>query len=256
MAAENTPADPHAASVSISVIIPALNEVQRLPPYLASIRVCLDAQYAGNYEVIVVDDGSTDGTGDMLRSMAAECPQLRVLRHTANQGKGAAVRTGMLEGRGELLLFADADGATPIEEQRRLRQAIQNGADVAIGSRMSDAEDVTRQRTWFRGLVGSVFARVARGVLRLPVRDTQCGFKMFRRDCGYRIFELAQEKRFLFDLELLVLAHELGYRITEVPVNWSDVPGSRLNMLRESRRILAGLWRLRRRAIKLHRACS
>ena len=142
-----------------------------------------------------------------------------------HQGKGRAVREGMLAARGELLLFADADGATPIEESDRLRTAIEQGADIAVGSRLLSGSGIERQRSWSRGVMGRTFSVVTNVVLRLPVQDTQCGFKMFRREVGKRLFGMSRENGFLFDLELLLLAESQGYRIAEVPVNWSEQPG-------------------------------
>jgi dolichyl-phosphate beta-glucosyltransferase len=157
----------------------------------------------------------------------------------------------MLAGQGQLLLFADADGATPIEEEARLRAALASGADIAIGSRFVGDSQVVRQRTWARGVIGHAFACLARAVVGVPLRDTQCGFKMFPQAVARKLFQLAEEQGYLLDIELLILASHLGYRVAEVPINWSDVPGSRLSMSRESPRILKGLWRLRRRATRL-----
>jgi len=231
----------------LSLIIPAYNEAQRLPSFLARVRVYLDERYSGSYEVIVVDDGSRDGLADVLGRLRADWPELAAIEHPANRGKGAAVRTGMLAARGKRLLFADADGATPIDEESRLAEAISAGADVAIGSRLVAGPDVTRQRTWTRGLAGRLFARAARRWLRVSVRDSQCGFKMFRGEAGRTLFARSQESGYLFDLELLVLADRLGYRVVEVPINWADVPGGHLSLGRELGRTLVGLWRLRRR---------
>jgi len=233
--------------IALSVILPAYNESRRLPPYLASVRRYLDDRYPGDYEAIVVDDGSRDGLSEVLAPVAADWPELVVMGHRVNRGKGAAVRTGMLAARGRLLLFADADGATPIDQEARLSEAIQAGADVAIGSRLIVGEDVARRRTVARAWVGRLFAGVARWWLRVSVRDTQCGFKMFRREIGRELFSLGRESGYLFDLELLVLAERLGYRVAEVPINWADVPGGHLSPARELGRILFGLWRLRRR---------
>lgn len=237
--------------IAFSLVIPAYNEARRLPPFLSTVRSHCSREFADRYEVIVVDDGSTDGLADEVERLSRGFPQLVCLRHAANRGKGAAVRTGMLAAKGSLLLFADADGAAPIEEERRLRAAIEAGADVAIGSRRVAGQGMVRRRTWGRRAIGSAFAQVARAALRLPVRDTQCGFKMFRREAGKRLFELGQENGYLFDLELLILARHLGYPVAEVPIHWSDVPGSRLRLSRELWRIAAGLWRLRRRLITL-----
>jgi dolichyl-phosphate beta-glucosyltransferase len=154
----------------------------------------------------------------------------------------------MLAAAGELRLFADADGATPIAEEGRLRAAIEAGADVAVASRAIPAADVTRRRDRFRGLIGWSFTAFVRCLLPAPVRDTQCGFKMFRRAAAERLFAISQESGYVFDLELLILAQQLGYRVAEVGVNWSEMPGSKLHMTREWRKILAGVWRIRRRA--------
>ncbi len=197
--------------------------------------------------MLVVDDGSSDGTQEFVGQVAAQWPALRVIRHTQNQGKGAAVRTGMLAAAGEIRLFADADGATPIGEEARLRAAIAAGADVVVASRRVEASGVTRHRNAFRGLVGWSFTTVVHCLLPTPVRDTQCGFKMFRRGAAERLFAMSQENGYVFDLELLVLAQQLGYRVAEVGVSWSEMPGSKLNMAREWRKILAGIWRVRRR---------
>lgn len=233
--------------VSLSLILPAYNEAKRLPPYLASIRSYLARRYGDRCEVIVVDDGSTDGLIPLLEREAADWPQLRWLRHPENEGKGAAVRTGVLAARGEIVLFADADGATPIDEECRLAAAIQAGADLAIGSRLLEAEGARRSRNWLRGLAGRVFATLARRLLGLSVRDTQCGFKMFRADAARQLFSLAREPRYLFDLEILALASRLGLRCVEVPINWREVPGGHFRLGRELPRVLRDLWRLRRR---------
>ncbi len=234
-------------AVTLSIIIPAYNEAHRLPPYLDVIRPYVRRRYGDAYEVIVVDDGSIDGLADVLAPIADGWPQLTVMRHPANRGKGAAVRSGMLAAAGETLLFADADGATPIDQEAGLRQAISDGADVAIGSRLVDGNGVSRRRSWHRGLAGRLFAAMARWLLGISVRDTQCGFKMFRREPGRELFSRSQETGYLFDLELLVLADRCDYRIAEVPVNWSDIPGGHLSLTRHLFKILVGLWRVRRR---------
>lgn len=234
-------------SLTFSLIIPAYNEADRLPPYLDQVRAHLTSLFPDSHEVIVVDDGSTDGTREHVAGMSAGWPALQLVCHAKNQGKGAAVRTGMLAAHGQVRLFADADGATPIREETRLRAAIQDGADVAVASRRLHAPDVARQRARFRGLVGWSFTAFAHCLLPTGVRDTQCGFKMFRGEAAERLFAMSQENGYVFDLELLVLARQLGYRVAEVAVNWKEMPGSKLHMAREWRKILAGVWRIRRR---------
>ena len=233
--------------LQLSVILPAFNEAHRLPCFLPSVREHLSENYPGRHEVIIVDDGSRDDTSQVLTPLQAEWCELTVLRHPVNRGKGAAVRTGMLAARGELLLYADADGATPIGEERKLTSAIEAGADVAVGSRLLDEHGVSRRRDWTRGLAGRVFAGCARYWLRVAVRDTQCGFKMFRREAGHSLFAEARETGYVFDLELLVLAQRRGYRVAEVPVNWSEIAGGHMSLARDSAKMFFGLLRLRRR---------
>lgn len=234
-----------------SLVIPAYNEVQRLPPFLSSVRRHLSERFGGEYEVVVVDDGSLDETPGMLQTIAQHWTQLKVIVLPQNRGKGAAVRTGMLAACGDVVLFADADGATPIAEETRLWQAIEAGAQVAVGSRLRAGEEVSCERQWHRALAGRLFAAFAHWMVPVPVRDTQCGFKMFRRDIARHLFSLSQEQGYLFDLELLTLAVRYDYRIVEVPVNWNEIPGSKLSMTREWKNILAGLWRIRKRASNL-----
>ncbi|MGO9114868.1 MAG: dolichyl-phosphate beta-glucosyltransferase [Thermoguttaceae bacterium] len=233
--------------IALSLILPALDEAQRLPSYLQSVRVYLEESFRQPYEVLVVDDGSRDETAAVVQRFAGQWPQLRLLRHAQNAGKGSAVRTGVLAAAGELLLFADADGAAPIEEHARLAAAIAQGADVAIGSRLIADPAIRRSRDWYRGLTGKFFALAARRLLRISVLDTQCGFKMFRAPAGRRLFAALTETRYLFDLELLMLAQRFELRVVEVPIQWQEVPGGHLNPLRELPQIVAGLWRLWRR---------
>ena len=230
----------------LSLVIPAFNEGQRLPPLLHRVRPYLIRTYGTGYEVLVVDDGSWDDLGRRLGPLRAGWPELLCLRHTLNQGKGAAVRTGVLAARGRLILFSDADGATPFEEESHLRRTIEAGADVAVGSRLLPGPSVSRSRTWCRNLTGSAFSRLVRAVSGLPVRDTQCGFKMFRREVGQRLFRLCREPGYLFDIEVLALAWRLGYRIAEVPVRWNEMPGSKVRLLRDGWEMAWGLLRLRR----------
>lgn len=234
-------------SVRLSLVIPAFNEAERLPPYLAEVRRHLAAHYGGRYEVLVVDDGSRDGLAGAVNDLARGWEQLTLLCHPHNRGKGAAVRTGMLAARGEFLLFADADGATPIAEEAKLRRALERGADVAVGSRLVEETGAERSRVWRRRWCGRLFASLARLLLRLPLRDTQCGFKMFRREAGLRLFRGVRERGYLFDLEVLATADRLGYRIAEVPISWQDRPGSKIRLARDGWKMFRGLWKLRRR---------
>ncbi len=233
---------------AISLVLPAYNEAQRLPAYLPSVRNCFDTRYGESYEVIVVDDGSTDQLEHVLAPLASTWPQLALLRLATNCGKGAAVRIGVLSAEGERVLFADADGAAPIDQSDRLCAALDHGADVAIGSRLLPAGDSVRSRPLHRAVVGRMFAYAARRWLGLAVRDPQCGFKMFTRRAARDLFSRSREVGFLFDLELLLLAAERGYRVVEVPISWHEVPGGHFRPMKQLGNILRALWRLRRLA--------
>lgn len=234
----------------LSLVIPAYNEVGRVGAFLADVRDHLDAAYPGRYEVLVVDDGSRDGTADLVRAETDRWPELRLLGHNVNRGKGAAVRTGMLEARGTRLLFADADGATPIAEERRLAAALDGGAAVAVGSRVVPGIGVTRDRNWRRAVGGRVFAWAARAAVGVRVRDTQCGFKMFDGEVGRYLFAAGAETGYLFDLEVLALAAWWGYPVAEVAVNWSERAGSKVRLVRDTARMFGGLPRLRKQVAR------
>jgi dolichyl-phosphate beta-glucosyltransferase len=243
-------------TISLSIVLPAYNEASRLPPFLATVRDYVEENYPGVHEVIVVDDGSQDETGMLLVQMARHWTSLVIISHPANQGKGAAVRTGVLAARGEWILFADADGATPITETARLAKTLRQGADVAVGSRLIAMDGLVRQRSWLRRLAGRGFAALARWWLAIPEQDTQCGFKMFRRHAAQQLFSAGCEAGYLFDLELLALAHHYELRVVEVPVNWREVPGSHLNLTAELTRVLRGLVRIRRRLRRFARRAA
>ena len=233
--------------IAFSLVLPAYNEALRLPRYLSAVRKHLADCYAEHYEVIVVDDGSNDGLAAVFAQFAADWPQLHQVRHAENRGKGMAVRSGVLASQGELVLFADADGATPIEEQAPLAAAIRAGADLAVGSRLLPGAQANCARHWLRGAAGRGFAALARHALRLPIRDPQCGFKMFRGEVGRRLFQLVRESGYLFDLEVLAHAKRLGYKIVELPIHWTEMPGGHFNLAGQIPHVLAGLWQLRRR---------
>lgn len=236
-------------SVEISVIIPAYNEARRLPAYLHTVRAYLEAHYPCRHEVVVVDDGSEDGTAACVTPLARDGGAVRLVRLERNMGKGLALCAGVAEARGDYILITDADGATPIAEEARLRAALAGGADVAVGCRDADARLVRRH--WLRRRLGAAFAWAAARAVRLPVRDTQCGFKMFRREVGRRLFSLSQEPGYLIDVEILLHAQRLGYRVEEVPVMWRDMPGSKVRLLRDGWKMCLGLWRLRRARAEL-----
>jgi dolichyl-phosphate beta-glucosyltransferase len=227
-----------------SVVIPAFNEAQRLPPFLEKVVAYFEGRDEP-YEVIVVDDGSTDGTAEIVG--ARHLTAVRVLRLTANAGKGAAVRAGMLAARGAYRVFADADGATPIEELKRLEPMLVAGADVVIGSRVLADPGVSVTTRPHRVAVGRVFNwLVARAGLH-GIADSQCGFKAFTAPAASRLFEALSTRGFGFDVELLLLARAAGCRIVEVSVNWTDQAGSKVGVLRHGPGMFWQILQARRR---------
>lgn len=240
------------ANPQLSIVIPAFNEAARIGPNLDQIQRYLAVEYPHDAEVLVVDDGSTDGTADLVSNRSAFYPALRLIRLERNQGKGAAVRVGILAARGRRILFADADGATPIEEERRLSDAIASGAAVAAGSRYLDGDGIVRDRNLRRAMASAVFRSAAQLMVGVGIRDTQCGFKMFEADVAKHLFSHVRENGYLFDIEVLALARRSALQIREVAVNWSEKAGSKVRLVRDSLRMFAGLWRLRRRLARLH----
>jgi len=210
----------------VSVVIPAYNEERRLPATLTSIYEYF-AQQPFPVEVIVVDDGSADRTCEVCRRYR----DLKILRNERNCGKGYSVRRGILAAEGEYILFSDADLAAPIAESTKLLRALET-CDVAIGSRGLPQSLVVRQSP-ARELMSQAFNRFVRLITGLPYADTQCGFKAFRREAAQLLFRYLRCHRFSFDVEVLLTARHLGLRVVEVPIEWHDRPGSRINPWRD-----------------------
>lgn len=235
--------------IRYSVVIPAFNEGRRLPPYLEEV-VGFFEDRGDPYEVVVVDDGSTDSTAAAVMAAAGRHPAIRLLSLGTNRGKGAAVRAGMLSAGGALRLFADADGATPIGELERLEPALTGGADVVIGSRaLVDPAVAVRARS-HRVAAGRIFNWLAARLGVRGVRDSQCGFKLFTAAAAERLFQGLQTAGYAFDIELLLRAQQAGCRVTEVAVNWVDQPGSKVGVLRSGPgmlwQVLLARWRVGR----------
>lgn len=231
----------------LSIVIPAYNEARRLPPYLKAIRAYLTTRGI-SYEIVVVDDGSRDGTGAVVEEIGRREPSLRLLTLPRNRGKGCAVRTGILAARGALCLIADADGATPIEELARLESALAEGADLAIGSRFRASRD-PRYRVrarWHRSVLGNLFNWCVRRLGIPDIDDTQCGFKLLPASVARDLFSVARIDGYGFDLELLYLARKRGYTVAEVAINWADQPGSKVWVLRDGLRMFLELLAVRR----------
>jgi dolichyl-phosphate beta-glucosyltransferase len=198
-----------------------------------------------SYEVIVVDDGSDDDTEGSVRASAADWPQLELLRLPVNEGKGAAVRAGMLRAQGAIRAFSDADLSTPIEELPRLRAALDGACQVAIASRDLPNSNIEVHQPAWREFMGRSYNRALR-VLVLPgIRDTQCGFKVFTAEAAETCFAPLRTFRFGFDAEVLLRARRRGWTIAEVPVRWRHVEESRVGGIRDASRMLFDLLRLR-----------
>ncbi len=235
---------------SFSVIIPSFNEASRISSALGAVLEYLNQQKPGA-ELIIVDDGSMDDTlGIAKRSLAtAKNVNARVISYKPNRGKGYAVRTGLLAASGSIALFSDTDLSTPITETPKVADPIERGeCDLTFGSRALDRRLIGVHQPWQREQGGRVFNLLVRLATGLPFWDTQCGFKAFRMSVCRPIIEAATIDRFGFDVELLYIAHLAGLRLREIPVRWDHDPGTKVNVARDSLRMLGEVNRIRRQA--------
>lgn len=228
----------------LAVIIPAYNEESRLRPTLERINEYLSRQ-TYTWVVAVIDDGSTDSTARIADLFAGDHPEFAVIKLESNQGKGAAVRTGMLALDATMLLFSDADLATPIEELEKLLPEIGRGADIAIGSRPLRESNLEIRQPLYREWLGRLFNKAVRLLAVRGIADTQCGFKVFTHAAARDVFSRCKLQKFGFDFEALMIARDLGLRIAEVPIRWRHQEGSKVRLLRDGTRMLADLVRLR-----------
>ena len=227
----------------ISIVIPAFNEAERIPKTIGSIRAFFRGRKE-TFELIVADDGSTDNTAGIVEREAAGMP-CRVLRSPMNKGKGDAVRRGVLAAQGDFILFCDADLSTPVEELDKMLAALQNGADVAFGSRALPQSDVQVHQNVLRETMGKTFNLLARLVAFHGVQDSQCGFKCFRKEPAHVLFSAAKIDGFCFDAEIAYLAQKKGYRLVEIPVIWRNSPQSKVHILTDPLRMFLDLLRIR-----------
>lgn len=233
--------EPLTAAPVVTVVIPAYNEEWRILPTIGAIATHMSAR-GEPWELIVSDDGSTDTTVALVRDL--RFANLRLLTAPRNAGKGDAVRRGMLAARGRLVLFADADQSTPIEQFDRLAERVADGFDVVVGSRAIAGAAVSNKSLGRRILSGGLHVLVSRG-FGIHVADTQCGFKLFTAEAARELFSTQVVDGFSFDLEVLYLAHKLGYRVAEEPVDWYDAPGSTVDALKVALQFLRDLVRIR-----------
>jgi glycosyltransferase involved in cell wall biosynthesis len=233
----------------LSIVIPAYNESARIEAALSSVLTCVESR-SWDAEILVVDDGSTDGTPAIIQRWRSTHPRLHLIQNPGNRGKGYSVRNGLLQSAGDIVMFTDADLSAPIEEAERLIEAIDNGADVAIGSRWLDKQKQTIHQPIYRRFFGRCFNWVTRKVIGLPFKDTQCGFKAFKRDAAQTIFRLQTIERWGFDPEILFIARKLKYTIVEVPVTWGHDERSRISYLKDGLQMLQEMGQIRANSLR------
>jgi glycosyltransferase involved in cell wall biosynthesis len=236
------------AMPQLSIVIPAYNEGARIEQTLDRVMLCVEKQ-GWDAEVLVVDDGSTDATPLIVHRWMEVYPRLHLIKNEGNRGKGYSVRNGLLQAAGEVVMFTDADLSAPMEEAELLLAALADGADVAIGSRWMDKKRQTIHQPLYRRFFGRCFNWVTRMVMGLPFKDTQCGFKAFKRPVAQIIFRLQRIERWGFDPEILFIARKLGYDIREVAVTWGHDERSRMSYLKDGMKMLEEMATIRGNSI-------
>lgn len=232
-------------SIQVSIVIPAYNEARRIGSTIRQILDFFQAQQ-DRYEVVVVDDGSTDSTVDVINDFITPASPVRLVRNEGNRGKGFSVRHGALEAIGDIVLFSDADLSSPIEESPLLLEPIRRGSlDVAMGSRALDRTLIGVRQPWLREQSGKIFNVLVRVILGLDFHDTQCGFKAFRRGPMLRVFGMQRIFGFGFDPEILFIAHRQGLRIGEIPVRWNHSTESKVRVVPDALRMFLDLVQIR-----------
>lgn len=228
----------------LSVVVPAYNEEARIGRTLEKAVEYLESE-PYSWDMIVVSDGSSDKTDSLVQAFAETHPNVRLISYKPNRGKGNAVRVGMLAATGERVLFMDADMATPPEETAKVLEHLEKGADVVIGSRPLKESQLEVRQPFHR----EAFGRMSNAIVQLVgvrgIKDTQCGFKLFTQHASREIFSRCKFKGFSFDMEVLMIARDLGLKIDEVPIRWSDQEGSKVVLWRDAPKVLSDLFRMR-----------
>ena len=227
--------------MELSIIIPAYNEENRIKNTLIIINEFLKEKKT-NAEIIVVNDGSTDTTHEITKKLQHKIPNLELINLEKNHGKGFAIKKGVKESKGKFILFTDADNSTPIEEFEKLMHKMnESKSNIAIGSRYLRDSNIKIKQPLYRRLLGRIGNFLIRLLLIKKIKDTQCGFKLFERNAAKKIFPLQKIKRFAFDMETLVIAKNLNYKIIEVPVSWFNSPESRIRPIKDALRTFRDL---------------
>ncbi len=228
--------------MKLSLIIPAYNEAERIANPLTKAIHYLDENF-DDYELIVVDDGSKDNTVEIVKNIDS---RVKVLEQKQNKGKGAAVRRGMLEATGDFRIFTDADFSTPVTEVKKVIDFLEGDTDVFIGSRALDHSMVKKHQPFYREFMGKVFNKIVQIVILWGLKDTQCGFKGFTADSADVIFNKAKFDGFSFDVEVLYIARKLGYKISEVPVEWYNDDRTTVSAISDSINMFLDIVRIKR----------
>lgn len=231
-----------------SIIIPAYNEGARLGATLDRVLSYV-SERGWDAEVLVVNDGSSDNTADLVGQRAKMNAVLRLIENPGNRGKGYSVRNGMLKANGDILLFTDADLSAPIEQADKLFAEVESGADVAVGSRWLQPDLQAHRQSLPRQFYGRTFNLVLRILLGLKFKDTQCGFKAFRRAAAQKLFPLQTIDGWGFDAELLYVGDRMGMKVQEIPVVWSDAEGTRIHPLRDGLKMITEVLSIRWNAL-------
>lgn len=230
----------------LSIIIPAYNEEERLPKTLNQVISFFNNKHV-DHEIIVINDGSKDGTKKVIEDYAKKFSQVKLINNGINQGKGYSVRAGVNQAQGDLILFSDADLSTPIEEYDKLKSQLDAGFDIVIGSRRSKGADIRIKQPLHRRFLGKSFGLLVQILAVKGIRDTQCGFKLFKQEIAKKVFPLQKINRFSFDVEVLFIAQKkFNAEIKEVPVTWIDsAERSTVNAGKETFRMLKDLIKIR-----------
>jgi dolichyl-phosphate beta-glucosyltransferase len=228
---------------ALSIVIPAFNEELRLPVTLETVHTFCSEQ-GFDFEIVVVNDGSLDGTTQVVEEFAQHHDGLRLLTYSTNRGKGHAVKEGVTAALGAAILVIDADGSTPIEEYAKLGDAISGGADIAIGSRNKPSDETIVKALAYRTYVGNLGNRIIQTLVLPGIYDTQCGFKLFKNTVAKDIFGASTIEGYGFDVEILFIAKLRNYKLEEIPVNWQNVAGSKVNVVRDSIKVLFEVLRI------------
>lgn len=238
--------------MNLSIVIPAYNEEDRIGKSLTKTNNYLKKR-GFDFEIIVVDDGSNDKTLNLLKKYSQNISNLIILKNENNQGKGYSIKKGILESKGDVILFTDADLSTPIEEIDKLIYWLNNGYQIAIGSRALPESQIKIHQAWYRELMGISFNKIIQLVLGLDYCDTQCGFKCFERAAALEVFKDLRSRRFSFDVEVLYIAKLLGIRVKEVPICWYNSAVSKVRLINDPMRMFLDVLQIRGRRNKLNK---